>query len=69
MDSLVVEASNGGRSGFDDCCHQIPSEFTRIPCLNCGGGDRWCRYQSSVQEFQPANSSKLRPTTRRSSRP
>ncbi|GFV08287.1 hypothetical protein TNCV_327211 [Trichonephila clavipes] len=21
---------------------QIPSEYTRIPCLNCGGGDRWC---------------------------
>ncbi|GFV06355.1 hypothetical protein TNCV_1528791 [Trichonephila clavipes] len=36
-----------GRLGFDARCHQIPSECIRIPCLNCGGGDRWCRHLSS----------------------
>ncbi|GFU95381.1 hypothetical protein TNCV_1484531 [Trichonephila clavipes] len=22
-----------------------------VPCLNCGGGDRWCRHLSSFREF------------------
>ncbi|GFT83169.1 hypothetical protein TNCV_2129801 [Trichonephila clavipes] len=27
-----------------------------VPCLNCGGGDRWCRHLSSLREFHRANS-------------
>ncbi|GFT57201.1 hypothetical protein TNCV_1692111 [Trichonephila clavipes] len=51
--------SNGlqiGRAGFDARCYHIPSEYTRIPCLNCGGGDRRYHHQSSLQEFRRANS-------------
>ncbi|GFW33968.1 hypothetical protein TNCV_286521 [Trichonephila clavipes] len=29
---------------------------SRFPCLNCGGGDRWCRHLSSLQEFHRAKS-------------
>ncbi|GFW45111.1 uncharacterized protein TNCV_716131 [Trichonephila clavipes] len=25
------------------------------PCLNCGGGDRWCRHLSSLRELRRAN--------------
>ncbi|GFV03198.1 uncharacterized protein TNCV_4017951 [Trichonephila clavipes] len=27
-----------------------------VPCINCGGGDRWCRHLSSLREFRRANS-------------
>ncbi|GFV33613.1 hypothetical protein TNCV_4567281 [Trichonephila clavipes] len=27
-----------------------------VPCLNCGGGDRWCRHLSSLREFLRAQS-------------
>ncbi|GFW27465.1 uncharacterized protein TNCV_163081 [Trichonephila clavipes] len=27
-----------------------------IPCLNCGGGDLWCRHLSSLREFLRAKS-------------
>ncbi|GFV19290.1 uncharacterized protein TNCV_1935071 [Trichonephila clavipes] len=27
-----------------------------VPCLNCGGGDRWCRRLSSLREFLRAKS-------------
>ncbi|GFT28889.1 hypothetical protein TNCV_3585842 [Trichonephila clavipes] len=27
-----------------------------IPCLNCGGGDKWCRHLSSLRGISPTNS-------------
>ncbi|GFT30456.1 hypothetical protein TNCV_2377441 [Trichonephila clavipes] len=27
-----------------------------VLCLNCGGGDQWCRHLSSLREFQRAKS-------------
>ncbi|GFV36787.1 uncharacterized protein TNCV_197661 [Trichonephila clavipes] len=26
----------------------------RVPCQNCGGGDRWCRHMSSLREISPS---------------
>ncbi|GFV18401.1 hypothetical protein TNCV_2868571 [Trichonephila clavipes] len=44
VDSLVVEHRTPRPEAWVRCpCHQISSEYTRIPCLNCGGGDLWCR--------------------------
>ncbi|GFU76908.1 uncharacterized protein TNCV_4520641 [Trichonephila clavipes] len=41
-----------------------------VPCLNCGGGDRWCRHLSSLREIlpslfvlSPVGCSRRRPTT------
>ncbi|GFU75867.1 transposable element Tcb1 transposase [Trichonephila clavipes] len=28
--------------------------MSELPCQNCGGGDRWCRYLSSLRGFSPS---------------
>ncbi|GFW12094.1 hypothetical protein TNCV_4531591 [Trichonephila clavipes] len=40
------ESLVGGRSRAHECrgLENIPSP--PVPCLNCGGGDRWCRHLS-----------------------
>ncbi|GFX01156.1 hypothetical protein TNCV_4581221 [Trichonephila clavipes] len=43
MGSLVVRTSDSRPEAL-------------VPCLNWGGGDRWCRHLSSLLEFHQANS-------------
>ncbi|GFU19272.1 hypothetical protein TNCV_1087511 [Trichonephila clavipes] len=45
-----VEAWRVGRHLSSPPRHStgVPND-TVFPRLNCGGGDRWCRHQSSVQ--------------------
>ncbi|GFS61641.1 uncharacterized protein TNCV_4312931 [Trichonephila clavipes] len=53
---------------------QVHTEYVLVksvvPCLNCGGGDRWCRHLSSIRGISPSSfvlspiwCSRPRPTT------
>ncbi|GFY19756.1 uncharacterized protein TNCV_4649281 [Trichonephila clavipes] len=57
MEYVLVKSEDPKSCGLNHECKDwriFPS--TSVPCLNCGGGDRCCRYLSSLQEFHRANS-------------
>ncbi|GFY29949.1 putative DD41D transposase [Trichonephila clavipes] len=39
-------------SGVQEDWRIFPSPS--VPCLNCGGGDRWCRHLSSLRRISPS---------------
>ncbi|GFU77943.1 hypothetical protein TNCV_521431 [Trichonephila clavipes] len=51
--SVVVRASDSKPEGLVSM--PDASKYTRTPCLNCGGGDRWCRHLSSIRRIVAMN--------------